>query len=123
MPPPVQIIHYRIFKDWCATCQKWHEAPVDVQCEVLEQGRLGVRLVNLIALLNTVMRLPVQQIRLLLLTFHEMEVSTGDLSEVLHRLVAHAQPALDHLKIMLHASPAVRADETGWREDGTNGYV
>ncbi|WP_040448443.1 IS66 family transposase zinc-finger binding domain-containing protein [Ktedonobacter racemifer] len=29
-PPPVEVLHHRIFKGWCAQCQKWHEAPVDL---------------------------------------------------------------------------------------------
>src|SRR5215469_11321043 len=61
-PPPVEVIHHRIFKGWCAQCQKWHEAPVDLRAEVLGQGRMGVRLTSLIATLRTVMRLPVRQI-------------------------------------------------------------
>ncbi len=122
-PPPVEVIHHRIFKGWCAQCQQWHEAPVDVQAEVLGQGRLGVRLVSLIATLRTVMRLPIRQIRALLWTLHAVEVSIGEIVEVLQRLVAHAHPVLDGLKASLRASPAVQADETGWREDGLNGYV
>src|SRR5438270_8253590 len=47
----------------------------------------------------------------------------GEIVEVLHRLVAHAQPVLDDLKTSIRASPAVQADETGWREDGLNGYI
>jgi transposase len=33
------------------------------------------------------------------------------------------QPRLDALKGEIRASPAVQADETGWREDGSNGYI
>jgi transposase len=122
-PRPVEIIHHRIYKGWCAQCQKWHEAPVDLQAEVLGQGRLGVRLVSLIATLRTVMRLPVRQIGTLLSTLYGVVISAGEISEVLHRLVAHAQPQLDALKTHLQASPAVQADETGWREDGQNGSI
>jgi hypothetical protein len=122
-PAPVQITEHRIFKGWCAGCRKWHEAPVDVHAEVLGQGRIGVRLASLIATLRTVMRLPIRQIQELLRTLHGFEVSIGEIVEVLHRLVAHAQPVLDDLKTTLRASPAVQADETGWREDGLNGYI
>ncbi len=123
LPPPVEITHHRIFKGWCEPCQKWHEAPLDVQGEALGQGRLGVRLISLIATLRTVMRLPVRQIRDLLQTLHGVQVSVGEIVEVLHRLADHAQPVLDDLKAQIRASPAVQADETGWREDGLNGYI
>jgi transposase len=122
-PSPVEVTHHRIFKGWCAQCQKWHEAPVDMQGEVLGQGRIGVRLSSLIATLRTVMRLPIRQIRALLHTLHGFEVSIGEIVEVLHRLRKHAQPVLDDLKATIRASPAVQADETGWREDGENGYI
>ena len=122
-PTPVQITEHRIFHGWCALCQKWQEAPVDLHTEVLGQGRIGVRLASLIATLRTVMRLPIRQIRVLLHTLYGVEVSIGEIVEVLHRLVAHAQPVLDDLKASIRASPAVQADETGWREDGLNGYI
>jgi transposase len=122
-PPSVEVTHHRIFKGWCAGCQKWHEAPVDFHTEVLGQGRLGVRLSSLIATLRTVMRLPIRQIRQLLLSLHGVEVSIGEIVEVLHRISTHAQPLLADLKATIRASPAVQADETGWREDGLNGYI
>jgi transposase len=122
-PPPVEVIHHRIFQGWCEQCQKWHEAPIDLHTEVLGQGRLGVRLVSLIATLRTVMRLPVRQIRVLLASLYGVQISVGEIVEVLHRLVAEAQPLLDALKTQIRASPAVQADETGWREDGLNGYI
>lgn len=122
-PPPVEVIHHRIFQGWCAQCQRWHEAPVDLHAQVLGQGRLGVRLISLIATLRTVMRLPIRQIRDLLQTLHGIQLSVGEIVEVLHRLVTHALPLLDDLQAHIRASPAVQADETGWREDGLNGYV
>jgi hypothetical protein len=112
-----------MFKGWCTQCQKWHEARVDVHTEVLGQGRLGVRLSRLIATVRTVMRVPMRQIRQFLLNLHGVEVSIGEIVEVLHRISTHAQPLLDDLKATIRASPAVHADETGWREDGLNGDI
>ena len=122
-PQPVEVIHHRIFKGWCAQCQSWYEAPVDLHEQVLGQGRIGVRLSSLMALLRTIMRLPVRQIRALLLIHYGCQISTGEIVELLHRLVGHAQPVLEAIKGHIRASPAVQADETGWREDGENGYV
>jgi hypothetical protein len=82
-----------------------------------------VRLASLIATLRTVMRLPIRQIQAYLLTLHGVTISSGEIVELLHRLKAHMQPHLDALKQEIRASPAVQADETGWREDGTNGYI
>ncbi len=123
VPSPVEITHHHMYKGWCATCQKWHEAPVDVQEHVLGQGRIGVRLTSLIATLRVVMRLPIRQIRIYLQTLHGITMSIGELVELQHRLKGSLQPYLDDLKVDIRASPAVQMDETGWREDGENGYI
>jgi transposase len=122
-PSPVEITHHRIYKGWCAGCQHWHEAPVDFSAQVLGQGRIGVRLASMIAYLRAVMRLPLRQVREVLRDLHGFEVSLGELVELLHRIREYAQPVLSHLKAEIRASPAVQADETGWREDGQNGYI
>src|SRR6266480_482019 len=109
VPPPssVQITEHRIFKGWCAGCQKWHEAPVDFSEQVLGQGRIGVRLSSIVAYLRTVMRLPLRQLRDVLRDLHGFEVSLGELVEQLHRIKEHAQPVLTTLKAEIRASPAV----------------
>jgi exonuclease VII small subunit len=48
-PPAVEVTEHRIYKGWCTSCQKWHEAPVDFSEQVLGQGRIGVRLASMIA--------------------------------------------------------------------------
>lgn len=122
-PPRVEVTEHRIFKGWCAGCQRWYEAPMDFSSQVLGQGRIGVRLASMIAYLRTLMRLPLRQIQAVLRDLHGFEVSLGELVELLHRIKAFAQPVLDGLKTALQTSPAVQADETGWREDGQNGYI
>jgi transposase len=122
-PPVVEVAEHRIYKGWCSGCQKWHEAPVDFSEQVLGQGRIGVRLASMIAYLRTVMRLPLRQLREVLRTLHGFEVSVGELVELLHRIKDYAEPMLDSLKAEIRASPALQADETGWREDGINGYI
>ncbi len=119
----MQVIEHRIYKGWCAQCQKWHEAPVDVHEQVLGQGRIGHRLASVIATMRTVMRLPYRQIQRYLSTLHGVHLSVGELVELLHRLAAHLQPMVQDLKRQIRASPAIQADETGWREDGKNGYI
>ncbi len=125
LPPPasVEVMEHRIYKGWCSNCQRWHEAPVDLHDQVLGQGRIGHRLASLIATLRTVMRLPFRQIQLYLATLHHVHLSVGELVEVLHRVAEHVEPMVEALKHQVQASPAIQADETGWREDGKNGYI
>lgn len=125
LPPPQagEVIHHQIFQGWCANGQKWHEAPVGLRDQVMGQGRFGVRLSSVIATLRTVMRLPLRQIQTFLSTLYGMQISVGEIVELLHRVKEHLQPALNALKTEIQASRAVQADETGWREDGLNGYI
>lgn len=122
-PPPVEVSEHVVYHGWCSECQKWREAPLDVSSEVLGQGRLGVKISSLIAYLRTVMRLPVRQIQAYLVTLHGLKISVGEIAELLHRLTAKMEPELSALKASIRASPAVQADETGWRENGQNGYI
>jgi hypothetical protein len=79
--------------------------------------------VGLIATLRTVMRLPIRQLQSYLQAVHMVTISIGEIVELLHRIKEHCQPLLDGLKSDLLASPALQSDETGWREDGINGYI
>ncbi|HEU5384092.1 MAG TPA: IS66 family transposase [Ktedonobacteraceae bacterium] len=122
-PPRVEVTEHRIDKGWCSNCQRWHEAPVDFSKHALGQGLMGVRLASIIASLRIVMRLPLRQLQARLRDLHGLEVSLGELVEFLHRIKAFAQPVLDGWKACIQVSPAVQADETGWREDGQNGSI
>lgn len=122
-PPPVEVTEHRVYQGWCAQCQRWYEAPVNLSEQVLGQGRIGVRLASLIAYLRSVMRLPIRQLRAVMHQVYRLDVSIGEIVELLHRIREHAQPMLDDLKGQIRSSPAVQADETGWREDGINGYI
>jgi transposase len=123
-PPPVEVTEYRVYKGWCASCQKWHEAPFDLpRGQVMGQGRLGIRISSVIAYLRTVMRLPIRQVQSYLQTLHGLPVSVGEIVEIQHRMRKHTVGAVQQLKAQVRASPASQADETSWRENGKNGYI
>jgi transposase len=123
-PPPMEITEYRVYKGWCPSCKKWHEAPFELPSgQVMGQGRLGIRISSMIAYLRTVMRLPIRQVQSCLQTLHGLSVSTGEIVEIQHRIKKQTKGAVQALKAEIRASPAVQADETSWRENGKNGYI
>ncbi len=122
-PPQMEVTEHVVYHGWCSECGMWREAPLDVSAEVLGQGRMGVKIASVIAYLRTVMRLPVRQIQAYLETLHGLKISSGEIVEVSHRLTQAMAPTLAALKHAIRASPAVQADETGWRENGKNGYI
>lgn len=88
-----------------------------------ERERLGVRLVSLIASLRAELRLPVNLIQWYLEAVHGLELSVGAIVGALQRVAERGEAAVAAIQAAIRASPVVHADETGLREDGTNGYL
>jgi transposase len=70
-----------------------------------------------------VVRAPIRVIQAWLASVHRVHLSVGEISGLLRRVAAHGGHALTKLRARSRASPVVQADETGWRENGQNGYV
>jgi transposase len=122
-PAPVVMTEHRLLKRHCPVCQRWRTPQVDLGGQVLGQGRCGVRLVSLIAYLRQSARLPVQTTQQVLATLHGLHLSAGAIVDLLHRLQRATQAERAALLAQARASPIVHMDETGWRENGQNGYV
>jgi len=120
---PVQVIHHHLFARHCGVCQRREVASPDLSAEVVGQSRLGVRLMSLIATLDIEARLPVRIIQQLLQTLYQVPLSLGQIWHVLQKVAAKGQSAYEKLLEQLRQSPVVNADETGWRENGQNGYA
>lgn len=121
--PEAEVTEHVIVKRWCGKCEHWQSPRLDWRGMVVGQGRLGIRLVSVIAYLRTTLRLPLRQIQEYLETMHGVRVSVGELMEVLHRVRKEGQGQLRGLKEEMRRSAQLHVDETGWREDGQNGYV
>jgi transposase len=121
--PVVEVTEHQVVKRYCPRCARWYAPRLDLRGEVLGQGRLGVRLVSVMAYLRTSLRLPCRCIQEYLETMHGVHVSVGEIVEVLHRVRRQVQPELGQLRRQMRGSAALHMDETGWREDGQNGYV
>lgn len=50
-------------------------------------------------------------------------INHGSLTEIFHRLGRYFSPTMGALKEAYRTSPVKHADETGWRNDGQNGYA
>jgi transposase len=122
-PAPVEITEHRLLKRHCPACDRWWVPRVDFGGQVLGQGRVGVRLVSVIAYLRQSARLPLRTIQHLLATLYEVRRARGALIDVLQRLQQATRAEQEALLAQARASPIVHMDETGWRENGQNGYV
>lgn len=122
-PIEVEVIDHVIVARHCGVCGKDCVPQVDTSPETVGQSHYGHRLVSLIAYLRTVGRLPKQTIQTLLQVLLGVSMSVGQVSALLHRVAKQGQSQYDALQKALQSSPYVHADETGWRENGQNGYV
>lgn len=122
-PQPVEVIEHQVIKRYCPHCERWRRPQLDLGGQVLGQGRMGVHLVSLIGYLRQVLRLPVQRIQAYLATVHQLRLSVGEIVELLHQLRAASEGAVAGLKRQVRGSAVVHGDETGWRENGRNGFI
>ena len=120
---PVQVTEHVYLARTCPACRRRCTPPAELDSVVLGQQRLGVNLLSLIATLREEGRLPIRSVQWYLDTVHQLRLSVGAIVSAIHRTAQRAQPAVAAILDRIRASPVVHADETGWREDGANGYV
>ena len=120
---PAQVTEHVYIARTCPDCGRRCMPSAELDGVVLGQQRLGINLISLIATLREEGRLPVRAIQWYLRTVHQLRLSVGATVSALYRTAQKAQDAVDQILAQIRASPVVHADETGWRENGHNGYV
>jgi len=123
VPARVAVTEHVYVARRCPHCQGRWQPGADLDGVVVGQGRFGVGLLSLIATLREEWRLPIRGIQGYLETVHGLHLSVGAIVATLHTLAAQAAPVVTQIGAAIRASPVVHADETGWRQDGTNGYA
>ncbi len=120
---PVQVTEHAYIARTCPQCQRCCVPNGQLEGVVMGKQRLGVNLVSLIAVLREEARLPFRTIKWYLDTVHGLRLSTGAIVDATQRVARRAQAVMAGILERIRSSPVVHADETGWREDGYNGYV
>ena len=121
---PVEVIEHQYIARVCPLCAKRRVPPVELVGVVAgNRHRFGVGLVSRIVTLREEGRLPLTTIQWYLQTFHHLHVSQGAIVKVLHQAAQRAKATVSAIKTTVQTSPMVCGDETGWREQGKNGFV
>jgi transposase len=120
---PATVTEHVVLARQCPHCQRLVTPAVDLADQVLGQHRVSLGLMALCALLREQLRLPVRLIQRYLETVHGLHLSQGELVAILKTVAKQAATAVDAIRDGIRASPMVHADETGWRENGQNGYL
>lgn len=123
VPAPVAVTEHVYVERRCRRCGgRWLPGP-ELAGVVVGQCRLGVGLLSLIATLREELRLPIGAIQWYLDAVHGLRLSVGAIVGALHTVAQRVMPLVASLREAIRASPVLHVDETGWREDGHNGYV
>ena len=128
LPPvqPARVIRHVFLERVCPGCGRRVAPPRATAAElgVLHpRERLGIELLAQIAVWRTELRLPLPRIAWGLHALHGLELSEGAIVAALRRVAEVGQATVQQTLAAIRASPVVRADETGLRQDGTNGYL
>jgi transposase len=121
LPEPGRAIvtEFVIGSSYCKGCRKYHSA---------SNGRIshslyGARFHATISYWKFELGLTLGKIRKLLKDQYNLDVSTGQLSEMLSRSAEKFSDSYDDLKTSLKEQSHLHADETGWRVDGDNSWL
>ena len=125
---PAQVAEHVYIARTCPVCQQRRLPQAELDGVVMGRQRLGSNVISLIVIslittLREAGRLPIRSIQWYLRTVHQLHLSVGAIVNASHQTAHQAQPAVAELLDRIRPSPVVHADETGWREDGSNGYV
>jgi len=123
VPARVEVTEHVYVERRCPRCRgRWLPGP-ELAGVVMGQGRLGVGLLSLIAVLREELRLPMERIQWYLAAVHGLSLSVGSIVAALKTVARHADAVVAGIREQIRGSPVLHVDETGWREDGHNGYA
>jgi transposase len=120
---PIEITNHVLIARKCGVCGKVHIPKLGIADGVLGKARVGPRLMSLIATLAIAKRMPRRSIQKLLEGLYGVHISLGEITEILHKVAGFAKETVQRILRQIRGSPHAHGDETGWRENGINGYL
>jgi transposase len=119
----LEVIEHEYVERCCPVCKRRNVPEVELGGQVVGKARLSADTMAMIASLREQVHLPVRKITWLLESFYGLRLSVGQIVRVLDIVATKAAPLVDKIRDKLRASSVLYGDETGWREDGINGFL
>ena len=120
---PIRVIDHIIMAQRCGYCRKVHYGKLTPADGVIGNHRFGIGFMSLVATLCTVSRIPQRMIPTVVEGLYGVQVSIGEISEILHKVAKCGKAEAGKILEEIRTSRVAHGDETGWREDGVNGYI
>lgn len=113
------ITRYCIERQWCTHC---HKEVRGIPRGTIPGMRFGLDIVVLILFLKYRLRTPLAKIEELLLSQHQITVTSQGIQEILHTVKTKFNKQYNDILEEFRNAPIKHADETSWRIDGVNGW-
>ena len=122
--PQVRVIEHVAIARWCGVCRKrWLPRMEGTGLGVQGKRRFGASVQSLVAALHGAFRVPMKQIRRLLAELWGLRISDGEIVALLDGVTQAGAQELQAIHDGVRGSPVVCIDETGWRQEGQNGWL
>ena len=118
-----RVTEHVVLERTCRKCgQRWSPEP-DWSALAVGRQRVGISVQQEVCVLREECRLPYGVIQRYLKWRYRLGLSVGELVALVRGVAQRGQEEYHQLQEEIRASPVVYGDETGWREDGRNGYL
>lgn len=125
VPSKVVTTCYHTTSGDCPHCRRRVEsrAPEQPPAADLPHAQLGINALSTAAMMRVCYRMPLRQITGYFAAVMDLKLSPSGISKQLVRMSGWLDGQYHRLKLLLRAAGVVYADETGWRNDGTNAQL
>ena len=118
-----RVTEHVVVERTCRKCgQRW-SPELDWSALAVGRQRGGISVQQEVCVLREECRLPYGVIQRYLKWRYRLGLSVGELVALVRGVARLGQEEYNQLQQEIRASPVVYGDETGWREDGRNGYL
>lgn len=117
-PGKMQVTEFIVGRSYCRHCRKYHSG-----AGRMSHSLYGPRLHAQVSYWKFDLGLTLPKIRKLLRDQYSLELSTGQLSEIISRAADKFSSSYEDLKTSLLDQDHLHVDETGWRLDGRNAWL
>ena len=118
-----QVVEHLVMERECGKCHRVWTPDFDIGEKVIGKRRFGVSVHTMVCVMREVFRMPIRMIKELMWWRYGLKISIGQLDAMIRDMAERGSGAYREIRDRIRGSPVVYADETGWREDGVNGYV
>ncbi|MGI0053664.1 MAG: IS66 family transposase [Thermoplasmata archaeon] len=119
IPAYLWVLKILVHRYWCRHCHQFVQGTTD---RALPGRQLGPRLASIIVLLS-MMGLPVRRIQETLTTMADLEVSGGEVQDLLEMSAEKLGPDYEAIREEVRAAHLVQPDETSMRVKGANWWA